>query len=592
MSANQSLPDPQLFSRLWRHIKPRRRAQFFALLLLVLFASFAEIVSIGAVLPFLAVLSAPDRLSDHAFVRSVTQTLGLDAPKDLLLPLTAAFAAATLFAGSLRVILVWVQTRLGHSVGADFSIGIYRRTLYQPYINHVARNSSEIISAISNKTNSVVHETLLPALVMLSSGCMLCIVFLGLFIIDPLAATAAVLGVGSIYSLVILGTRGRVARDGQRISIEQRQVIKALQEGLGGIRDVLIDGTQEVYCDIYRRSDLPLRRATANIQIIAIIPRYGIEALSMVFIAILAFLLAGRSEGVSNAIPILGVLALGAQRLLPFLQQVYSSWTTLCGGQASLRDVLDLVNQELPDYADSPPTNPVPFLHSITLRGISFRYTAKAPWVLKGVNLTIPKGSRIGIIGPSGSGKSTLLDIIMALLHPTCGQLEVDGVTITDGNHRAWQAHIAHVPQAIFLADTTIAENIAFGVPYDRIEHKRLRESAQKAQLAQTIESWESEYHTRVGERGVQLSGGQRQRIGIARALYKQAEVIVFDEATSALDNCTESAVMQAIENLSETLTLLIVAHRLTTLAKCTHIVELDAEGRIGRVGSYQEIVG
>jgi ATP-binding cassette subfamily B protein len=207
------------------------------------------------------------------------------------------------------------------------------------------------------------------------------------------------------------------------------------------------------------------------------------------------------------------------------------------------------------------------------------------------VDLTIPKGSRVGFIGPTGSGKSTLLDIIMGLLHPNEGSLNVDGVTITQQNHRAWQAHIAHVPQAIFLADTSIAENIAFGIPPDQIDFDRVREAAEKSQIAQIIETWERQYHTVVGERGVRLSGGQRQRIGIARALYKKADVIVLDEATSALDNDTERAVMHAVEGLSDELTVLIVAHRLTTLKNCTQVIEL-VDGKIKRSGNYQEIVG
>jgi ATP-binding cassette subfamily B protein len=225
------------------------------------------------------------------------------------------------------------------------------------------------------------------------------------------------------------------------------------------------------------------------------------------------------------------------------------------------------------------------------LRQLGFRYAPQGPWVLQRLNLTISKGSRIGLIGATGSGKSTLIDIVMGLLEPTSGSLAVDDVVITEKNQRAWQAHIAHVPQAIFLADTTIAENIAFGVPIGQIDFSRVREAAQKAQIDQTIESWEKQYNTLVGERGIRLSGGQRQRIGIARALYKQAKVIIFDEATSALDNNTEGAVMQAIENLRDELTVVIVAHRLTTLKDCNKIVELN-DGCVKRIGTYLEIIG
>lgn len=554
-------------------------------------ASFAEVVSIGAVLPFLGVFTAPEQVFQHRLAQPVIKIFGLTEPLQLLLPLTIAFALVALFSGAMRLVLLWAQTRLSHAVGADLSISIYRRTLYQPYAVHVARNSSEVIAGISGKATGVVYFTLLPVLTILTCVVMMASILFALLAIEPMIATAAFAGFGAIYAFVILLTRKRMASNSQRINREQNRVIKALQEGLGGIRDVLIDGTQAAHCAIYREADLSLRRATASVQIIAGSPRYGIEALGMVLIAALVFFLAGRPMGIASAIPVLGALALGAQRLLPALQQAYSCWTSLRGGQESLADALDLLDQPLPAHADEPLPPPLPFKHGIRLENLAFRYTPQGPWVLQGLDLEIPKGARIGFIGSTGSGKSTLLDIVMGLLPPTAGSLAIDSVAVTEQNHRAWQAHIAHVPQTIFLADTTIAENIAFGVAPDQIDHVRVRQAAQKAQIAETVESWDKQYDTVVGERGVRLSGGQRQRIGIARALYKRADVIVFDEATSALDNDTELAVMQAIESLGDDLTILIVAHRLTTLKNCSKIIELN-NGTVSRVGTYQAIVG
>lgn len=556
----------------------------------MILASFAEAISIGAVLPFLGVLTAPERVFSDPLAQPFIQAMGLTEPKQLLLPLTIAFATAALFSGVIRLVLLWAQIRLGHAVGADFSLSIYRRTLYQPYAVHVARNSSEVIAGITNKANIIVHQMILPALTILSSSLMLLTILMVLLAIQPLIALAAFLGFGIIYALIILATKKRLMQDGQRISREQNQVVKALQEGLGGIRDVLIDGTQAAYCNIYRSADLPLRRATANVQIISSSPRYAIEALGMVLISALAFSMAGLPSGMSNAIPVLGALALGAQRLLPVLQQAYFSWTSMLGAQASLRDALDLLDQPLPTHADVQPATPLAFRDRITLTQLAFRYTFGSPWILQGIDLDIPKGSRIGFMGNTGSGKSTLLDLIMGLLQPVAGVMTIDGVNITVQNQRDWQSHITHVPQTIFLADATIAENIAFGMPLDQIDHARVRQAAQKAQIAQDIDCWRQQYNTVVGERGVRLSGGQRQRIGIARALYKKADVIVLDEATSALDNETELAVMEAIENLGEEITVFIVAHRLTTLRNCTNVVELSG-GQIKRSGSYEDIV-
>ena len=587
MQPSQSITT--LLKRLWHHISPRRRGQFGLLLVLMLLASFAEILSIGAVLPFLGVLTVPERVFEHAAAQPIIQALGLTMPAQLLLPLTIAFAVAALIAGAMRLLLLWASTRLSFATGADLSISIYRRTLYQPYAVHCARNSSEVINGILGKANGVIYSIIVPALTLISSSVMLIAILIALLAVEPVIALAAFGGFGLIYAFIIRLTRKQLLADSQRIARESSHVIKSLQEGLGGIRDVLIDGSQATYCHIYRNADLPLRRAQGNNLFISSSPRYGMEALGMMLIAALAYSLAQQADGIAKAIPILGALALGAQRLLPVLQQAYGSWTQINGGQASLQDTLELLDQPLPDYADQPAAQPLPFKHNISLKQLAFRYSPQTPYVLKQLNLTIAKGSRVGFIGTTGSGKSTLLDIVMGLLQPTDGALEIDGQPVTPTNNRAWKAHIAHVPQAIFLADSTIEENIAFGVPKDQIDPQRVRQAAQQAQIADSIESRPKQYQTFVGERGIRLSGGQRQRIGIARALYKQADVIIFDEATSALDNETEEAVMQAIEGLSKDLTVLIIAHRLTTLKNCTQIVELG-EGGIKRAGSYHDI--
>ena len=583
-------PIAQLLSRLWRHISPRRRRQFGFLLVLMIFASFAEILSIGAVLPFLAVLTAPNRVFEHSAAQPIIQALGLTEPGQLLLPLTIAFGLAALVAGAMRLLLLWASTRLSFATGADLSISIYRRTLYQPYEIHVARNSSEVINGISAKANGVIYSVIVPVLTLISASAMLLAILIALLSVEPIVALAAFGGFGLIYGSIIWITRAKKIKNSQHIARESTQVIKCLQEGLGGIRDVLIDGSQEAYCQIYRNADLPLRRAQGYNQYIGQSPRYGMEALGMLLIAVLAYMLAQQSDGIGKAIPVLGALALGAQRLLPVMQQAYAAWSSIQGSQASLQDTLDLLDQPLPDYADQPAAKPLPFRQCISLNQISFRYSSQTPWVLNNLDLSIAKGSRIGFIGATGSGKSTLIDIIMGLLQPTEGVLEIDVQPIVMSNHRSWQAHIAHVPQAIFLADSTIEENIAFGIPTNQIDHERVRQAARQAQIAGIIETWPKQYQTFVGERGVRLSGGQRQRIGIARALYKQADVIIFDEATSALDNETEQAVMQAIEGLSEELTILIIAHRLTTLKNCTQIVELG-NGGVLRNGSYEDIV-
>ena len=289
-----------------------------------------------------------------------------------------------------------------------------------------------------------------------------------------------------------------------------------------------------------------------------------------------AYMMTQQESGMATAIPVLGALALGAQRLLPVLQQAYASYSTIKGSKSSFEDILNLLDQSLPEYADQPLPEPIPFAKEIKLNNLNFRYSEDAPWVLKNVNLSLKKGSRIGFMGVTGSGKSTLLDIIMGLLPATEGGLMIDNQTINNQSRRAWQAHIAHVPQNIYLSDSTIEENIAFGIAKELIDHQRVKKAAQQAQIAELIEEWKDNYQTFVGERGIRLSGGQRQRIGIARALYKQANVLIFDEATSALDDQTEKKIMDEIYQISQNKTLIIVAHRLSTIKGCDQVYKIE----------------
>ena len=574
---------PILLVRLWHHLSRRRRRQLVLLLGLMLVSAFAEVVSLGAVLPFLGILIAPDRVFNHTIVADVALAWGVTSADQLVLPLTLAFAAAALIAGAIRILLLWASTRLAFASGADLSIEVYRRTLYQPYRVHVARNSSEVISGITNKVNSVVVP--LSLLTLVSSTVLLVAIMLALIAINPVVASVAAVGFGASYALITWLVRHRLERNSQHIAREQTQVVKALQEGLGGIRDVLLDGTQPVYCNIYRQADLPLRRAQGNNTFISQSPRYVMEALGIVLIAALAYGLSRQAGGIATALPVLGALALGAQRLLPALQQMYSNWAAIVGSHASLADTIALLDQPLPAELLQPAPVPLTFQDAIRFDAVRFRYTGGGPWVLDGLNLTIPKGARVGFVGSTGSGKSSTLDLLMGLLMPTEGELLVDGQPISGNRLRAWQQTIAHVPQSIYLADTTLAENIAFGVPRDAIDLDRVQQAARQAQIADFIENRPEGYNAIVGERGIRLSGGQRQRIGIARALYKQASVLVFDEATSALDNATEQSVMDAIEGLNRDLTILLIAHRLTTVRRCDTIVELE-HGRVVAQGT------
>lgn len=579
-----------LLRRLWGHLTRRRRTQFVLLMCLVMVSACAEIVSIGAVVPFVAVLAQPERVLRQPTVARFAHAWHIASANEIVLPLTLAFAAIAVVAACIRTLLLWSSTRFTFVAGADLSNEVYRRTLYQPYRVHIARGTSDIISAITTKIGGTVLGVILPLLTLISATTSLLAIMIALLIIDPAVAIAAAGGFGVTYGATTWLSRRRLRRNSHRIATAQTDVVKALQEGLGGIRDVLLDGTQSTYCEIYRRADRELRHAQGSNIFIAQNPRYVVEAVGMVLIATLAYVLTGEPGGIAAAIPILGTLAIAAQRLLPTLQQSYTSWATMAGSHALLADTLDLLDQPLPDDARVRNISPLRLERTIRFRDVRFRYADDGPWVLSDINLTIAKGARIGIVGATGSGKSTLTDLLMGLLAPTGGDLLVDDCSVRGNKLRAWQRTIAHVPQAIYLADASVAENIAFGQPARSIDMERVRDAAARAQIADFVAGQPGGYGARVGERGVRLSGGERQRIGIARALYKNASVLILDEATSSLDNITERSVMESIGSLDRNLTVLIVAHRLSTVRSCDSIVHLEHGRMIGQ-GSYEQLM-
>jgi ABC-type multidrug transport system fused ATPase/permease subunit len=558
---------------LWQCLSSRRKIQLLIVLVLMIAASLSEVLSIGLVVPFLGGLTDPERLYEISALKGVWVSLGASNSRDLTFLLTLLFCLGALIAGAMRLALLWVNTRLSYAIGGDFSIEIYRRTLYQPYSVHVSRNSSDIISGVVTKTGLVIF-VISADLTLISSATILIIMLSAIIAINPLI-TFIVFGIFScIYLSITILSKRRLKMDGKVIATESTFLVKSMQEGLGGIRDVIIDGAQEVYCKLYREADLRLRRAQGNTVISGHSPRYLVEALGILLISIVAYQVSVESkQAFASIIPVLGALALGAQRLLPVMQQAYSSWTAIQSNRAATEDVIDLLGQS---YGVSLSSNaPLEFKQSIKFCNVSFRYGPDEPWILRNVSMEIMKGQFIGIKGETGSGKSTLIDILMGLLLPTEGYLEIDGVKMDEGNTRLWQKNIAHVPQNIYLADCSILENIAFGVPNDQIDILRVKNAAQRAQIDKVIDSFQGGYRTIVGERGAKMSGGQLQRIGVARALYKNVDFLVLDEATSALDDQTEANLMRDLLSSSPGATIVMIAHRSNALIGAQKIIEV-----------------
>ncbi len=559
------------------------------MLILMAVSALAEVASLGAVVPFLAFLVSPESLDDWPVVSGILGRFNIAKSDDALVFLTAVFCATALLAGLIRLAVLWMTARWSAVVTAELGDSMYRRTLYQPYDVHVSRNSAQLISGIQTKVGNA-STVLNQSLVLISSVVIALTIFLALIAINRAVAIATIATFASCYLGIFWLFRARLDRNSATIAENATHVIRAIQEGLGGIRDVILDGSQEVYRNTYRKANDELLRAQSRNSFMAICPRYVIEAVGMVAIALFAYMLSRNTDPGLGAIPVLGSLALGAQRMLPALQAAYAAWANILGSSASAWDALAILDQPMPQEDRLRGRQPLTFGGEICFDAVSFAYGGSAGDAVKDMSFCIRHGSCVGIIGATGSGKSTAMDLLMGLLVPTAGDIRVDGQSLRSPEvRRSWQASIAHVPQAVFLADASLLENIAIGTPLPDVDVERAKSAADQAHLGDFIDAQPLGMFTKVGERGVRLSGGQRQRIGIARALYRNARVLVFDEATSALDSATERAVIDAIAGLDKDLTIIMIAHRLSTLSGCDVILEIAA-GQLKGAGTYRDM--
>jgi ABC-type multidrug transport system fused ATPase/permease subunit len=573
-------------NKLWPFLKPVRKKQILFLFILMIISSIFEVVSIGSVVPFLGILLSPEQVLNNDIARPILSYFNLVSSDELINVFSSLFIIAALISGFSRFMLLFLQKRIGHGIGSDLSHDVFRKTLYQPYKTFLDMNSSQLIAGISTKISVVTGSVLIPTLQLISSIFVITSILLILLILDPYLSIFTFLTFGLIYSSILFLTRKQIKNNSKKISTSSENLIKVIQESLGGIRDILIDGTQDEYCGIYKKYDSPLRKSKANTEIISGMPKFFIETLGIVLIAIVALNFSKTENGLIDAIPVLGALAIGAQRLLPVIQQVYASITMIKGENDSFNDIINLLNQPLPSYLFNQNQN-LNFKDNIEFKDLSFKYDDSSEWIFNNLNFKIRKGSRIGLVGTTGSGKSTFLDLCMGLLFPNKGSILVDDVQINSENFRSWQSNLSHVPQSIFLSDASLTENIAFGVPSEKVDIEKVKRAAKQAQVYDLIESLPAKFNTRVGERGIKFSGGQRQRIGIARALYKDSDFIIFDEATSALDNETEIKVMDSINSLDRNITFLLVAHRLSSLKGCDIIIEIQ-QGEIKLIENNQ----
>jgi len=538
----------------------------------MLLGALAEVALVGSVVPFLTVLGG-----DAGAVRlgALDRLVGDES----LASVASVFIGAVLAAGAIRLLLSWANQRFVVGVGHDLAVESQRRILLQPYSFHIEQSSSAIIASLE-KVSLLVFGVLQQAMQTAVAAVIgLCIMAL-LISIDAAAALAAFGVLALLYVLVSRLTARRLNQASEIVGTTYDQRVKLIQESLGGIRDLIIDQTQPLSIEEFRRADARYARSQASAMFIAGAPRFVIEAAALAFIAGLALVLSVRGgDGLGQSLPVLGAIALGGLRLLPLLQQAYAGWATMAANRSVIGQVLDLLRLPLPEEGGDVKVKPLPFTRSIELQAVSFSYPVRHEPAVDSVSLAIQRGEHLALSGRTGSGKSTLADLLMGLLEPARGRILVDGEPLTAASRRRWQSNIAHVPQSIFLVDASIARNIALSVHEDAVDPDRVRRSAEQAMLADFIATLPDGLETIVGERGVRLSGGQRQRLGIARALYKQAPLLVLDEATNALDEETESRLLANIF-ADKNRTVLMITHRKSAAAQFDRVLVMEA-GRI-----------
>jgi ABC-type multidrug transport system fused ATPase/permease subunit len=566
-------------------LPPARRRQAWLAAALMALGGLAEIASVGAVLPFLIILTQPERLPSVPIAGPILTAAA--GGGNLVTAGALLFAGLFVLSALVRLVLAWVSQALAFNISYDISVTAFRKIIRQPYSFYINQASSDLISRF-DRIHSITY-TVLAAGVQAFIASVIAAILVGfLMIVDPaIALVSSIILVGS-YVLISLGVRSSLIGASQRVAVGWRERVKWIQEALGGIRDILLDRSQSAFEADFRRTADRLRRALTMNAYIGAAPRILIELLVMILLAGFAWYVAQRPGGITSAIPTLGVLALGAQRLLPLFQTAYVGWSHFRGGQESVIEVAELL--DLPETVlDRPQGEAGAFERSITFEDVGFEYLAGRP-VLRGISFEVEKGQRIGIVGKTGSGKSTLMDLLLGLLEPSEGRIRIDSEVLDREGRVRWQSQVAHVPQSIYLSDDSIEANIAFGVPATDVDAALVRSAARAAGIHEFIESLPEGYTSRCGERGIRLSGGQRQRIGLARALYKKAKVLVLDEATSALDNETEEQVMRSIAALSSDITIFIIAHRLSTLRGCDRILCLEGGALVRSVESVAEL--
>jgi ABC-type multidrug transport system fused ATPase/permease subunit len=561
--------------KIWTIFTVREQRQSVLMLVLVVLMALVETLGVLSIMPFLSVLGRPAVIHENAFLSEAYKRLNFQGTRDFILALGLASIVLVMASSIFKTVTQHVLNRFVHLLRHAISSRLLSRYLHQPYEFFLSRNPSALGKNVLSEVDQLMFQLVQPLSQLLAQGCVVLAMAVLIFVYDPLTATCIIVALGLMYGAIYGFVRKRLGIIGHERATANGQRYQACNEALGGIKDVKITHSAGAYQQQFEQASRQLSRHMATGDTLSQSPLYLVEAAGYSMLIVIAMILLLRSNDIAHILPALGLYGFAAYRMLPAAQVMYRGFAKLKFSSSALQSIhRDLILPEVPVPAVESPLEP---LKEIRLQGIRYAYPS-APYkaVLDGFDLTIRAHTSVGIVGKSGAGKSTLMDLLLGLLQPQAGTISVDGIPITADNVTAWQRAIGYVPQHIYLADTSVVENIAFGVARESIDMGAVESAARAAQIhGFIVNELPDGYDTKIGDRGTRLSGGQRQRVGIARALYRDPMVLFFDEATSALDAQTEATLNEAISHLSGQKTIVVIAHKEASLRNFHSIVTL-----------------
>ena len=561
---------------------------------LILVMAFLEMLGVASILPFMSILANPDLLKTNSLLKTAFAAsghIGIYNTNEFLFFLGVLFFVLLVTSLIFKAIVTYTQNHFALMQEYSICKRLVEGYLNQPYAWFLNRHSADLGKTILSEVSVVIHGGLIPLMSLIAQSTIALALLILLVIVDPLLAMSISMGLGLVYVVIFTLVSGWVKNLGQARIQANKERYTAVSEAFGAAREVKVGGLEQFYIQRFTKPAEIYAKGQATAQIIGQLPRFALEAVAFGGMLLVIIYLMAKGNNFASALPIISLYAFAGYRLMPALQQIYGAFTQL----TYVGPALDALCQELNNLQiisiQQDHLNEVPLSRAITLNQVSYTYPNASQPVLKDIEITIPAYNTVGFVGSTGSGKTTTIDVILALLEPQKGSLRIDGQIINSANKRQWQRCIGYVPQNIYLSDDNIAANIAFGVDAHDIDQNAVERAAKIANLHEfVVNDLQDGYATSVGERGVRLSGGQRQRIGIARALYQEPRVLILDEATSALDYFTEKAVIEAVNNLGHNITIIQIAHRLTTVRQCDQIY-LFEHGEVKAHGTYEELI-